>query len=412
MLARRGPILVPNNRRSAGAGARSGRSSRRSRRSTDLPPDQARALEAALAGLAHDIRTPLTGIVALAELLHASDLPERQRGWTAALRASADHLARLTNLVVDAAKAGATGLALRGEPFALREFALSIATALKARAEAKGLQVRISIARNLPAAVIGDMVRLRSALENLIDNAVKFTERGRVTFGVTAAPALRDRLRLTFTIADNGIGIAAADLKRLFRPFAQGNDDIARRFGGAGLGLVFVRRIAQTLGGGLTVRSTPGRGSTFQLSAVFAKTPTAATTPRGRPVAKGGLQLVCAEDNAYGRVVLGTVLRELGHRVTFVGSGERAVAAAKRGSYDAMLMDIVLAGVDGIEATRRIRRLRGSAAQIPIIGVSGRSDSEDEAAALAAGMNAYLRKPVSPAALSETLAAVAGANAA
>ena len=412
MLGARGTILVPNSRRSGKAGARSGQSSRRSRRFAELPNDQTRALEVALAGLAHDIRTPLTGIVALAELLNASDLPERERNWTAALRASANHLSRLTDLVVDAAKAEATGLVLREEPFALREFADSIAAALKARAEAKGLQVRIAIAKNLPSTAVGDMVRLRSALENLIDNAVKFTERGRVTFGATAAPASRGRLRLTFTIADNGIGIAAADLKRLFRPFAQGSDDIARRFGGAGLGLVYVRRIAQALGGGLTVRSAPGRGSTFRLSAVFAKTPAALVTPRGGPAAKGGLRLVCAEDNPYGRVVLGTVLRELGHRVTFVGSGERAVAAAKRGGCDAMLMDIALAGIDGIEAARRIRRLRGPAGQIPIIGLSGRSDSRDEAAARSAGMNAYLRKPVSPAALSEALAGVTSPNAA
>ncbi|MEX2033866.1 MAG: HAMP domain-containing sensor histidine kinase, partial [Xanthobacteraceae bacterium] len=178
-------------------------------------------MEIALAGLAHDIRTPLTGILALAELLDTSDLPERERLWAAAIKGAADHLAQLTTIVVDAAKAGTVGLVLRAEPFSPRELARSVAGSLAARSETKGLDVRVSIADKLPARVRGDAVRLRGALENLIDNAVKFTERGSVGLSASAARAGRGRVRLTFVVTDSGIGIAAADLKRLFRPFAQ-----------------------------------------------------------------------------------------------------------------------------------------------------------------------------------------------
>jgi CheY-like chemotaxis protein len=364
----------------------------------------------ALAGLAHDIRTPLTGILALSQLLHASDLPKRERGWAEAIRSAADHLARLTTIVVDTAKMESSGLVLRDEPFSPRELALSVAGSLSARAQGKALEAETNIARNLPARVSGDEVRLRSALENLIDNAVKFTERGRISFSASAASAGRGRVRLTFTVTDSGIGITAADLKRLFRPFAQASVEVARRYGGAGLGLVFVKRIAKAMGGDLVVTSKPGRGSTFRLTVVVKDA--ASAVRRGASGAKplAGLHVLCVEDNPYGRIVHSAVLRELGHVASFVGSGEAAVEAVAGNEHDVVLMDIALSGIDGIEATRRIRALPAPAGRIPIIGVSGRTEPRDAAAAMAAGMNAYLRKPASPAELNEALRMAASLN--
>ena len=367
-----------------------------------------RAVEIALAGLAHDIRTPLTGILALAELLDTSDLPERERLWAAAIKGAADHLAQLTTIVVDAAKAGTVGLVLRAEPFSPRELARSVAGSLAARSETKGLDVEVSIADNLPARVRGDAVRLRGALENLIDNAVKFTERGSVGFSASAVRAGRGRVRLTFVVTDSGIGIAAADLKRLFRPFAQASAAVARRYGGAGLGLLFVKRIAKAMGGDLVVSSKPGRGSTFRLTAMAETEAPAAQRAAARANPQPSLRVLCAEDNPYGRVVFSTVLGGLGHRVSFVGSGEAAVDMAARNAHDVVLMDIALAGIDGLEATRRIRALPAPAGRIPIIGVSGRAESGDQAAARAVGMDFYLRKPASPAQLHEALCAAAG----
>lgn len=223
---------------------------------------------------------------------------------------------------------------------------------------------------------------------------------------VRSARAGPGRTRLTFALTDSGIGIGPAELKRLFRPFAQANADIARRYGGAGLGLVFVRRAAEAMGGGLKVSSRPGRGSTFRMTVtVRNETPPAANADAG-PSTVFLRRVLCVEDNPYGRVVLSTVLRELGHSVSFAGSAEVAVEMVARNEHDVVLMDVALPGADGIEATRRIRALESPAASVPIIGVSGRTEAGHEAAARAAGMNAYLRKPASPAELHAALQAV------
>ncbi len=367
-----------------------------------------RAIEAALAGIAHDIRTPLTGIVALAELLASSDLGKREREWANAIKSSADHLASLTTLIVDAAKADAVGLTLRNEPFSPRALAQGVAEALQARAGSKGVATDIAIAADLPPMVAGDALRLRAALENLADNAVKFTSHGGVTFTAAAKPAPHGRVRLVYTVVDTGIGIDKNDLKKLFRPFAQANAEIARQYGGAGLGLVFVKRIAKLMGGDLAVFSEPGRGTTFRLEVPVERATAPATAGGGAPAAPAKpLVLLCAEDNPYGRVVMNTILTELGHRIDFVEDGEAAVKAVEQGGYDAVLMDVTLPELDGIAATRAIRALPGKTGKVPVIGVSGRTDSGDEQAALAAGMNFYFAKPVSPGKLAAALAGLA-----
>jgi two-component system, sensor histidine kinase len=367
--------------------------------------------EAALAAFAHEVRTPLTGILALSELLAASDLPERERGWAAAVKNAAEHLAQLTILVVGGAKAATRAPALRREPMRPRALAESLAATLTARAETKGLTAEIRIGA-LPDAAVGDPVLLRAAVENLIDNALKFTERGRVGLSVTAEPAARSGVRLIFAVSDSGIGLAPAEVKRLFRPFAQANADIAGRFGGAGLGLVFVKRVARAMRGSVTVESKLGAGSTFRLAVtVAAAAPetaganaTAAAVRVGRTRAR---RILCAEDNPYGRVILNTILTELGNKVDFAASGEAAVEAVARGSYDLVLMDVILPDLDGLEATRRIRALDGDVGRTPVIGISGRAAPGDEASARAAGMDAYLMKPVSPSRLAEVIAATA-----
>jgi len=385
-----------------------GKGKKRARQPKRLPAklSPGRAMEAALAGVAHDIRTPLTGIVALAELLAASDIGPRERGWADAIKSGADHLAQITTLIVDAVRADAKGLVLREVPFSPRLLADAVGEALAARAGNKSVAAETVIG-DVPALVSGDVVRLRAALENLADNAVKFTREGSVKFSVQSGKAPRGRIKLVFTFADTGIGLSPADMKRLFKPFSQANEDVARRYGGAGLGLVFVKRIAQAMGGDLTVTSKAGKGSTFTFTAFVMPAMAAATDLAANSIARRPLAILCAEDNPYGRVVMNTILSELGHRADFAESGEAAVKAVARGDYDAVLMDVNLPGIDGLEATRHIRALPGNTGQVIVIGISGRDDAASEAAARAAGMNDYLVKPVSPRKLVEALAKVA-----
>ena len=386
--------------------ARARRPAKRPRRAAP----SGKATEAALAAFAHEVRTPLTGILALSELLAASDLPERERGWAAAVKSAAEHLAQLTTLVVGGTKAATRGPALRREPMRPRALADALAATLTARAETKGLATEVRIGA-LPDAAVGDAVLLRAAVENLIDNAVKFTERGRVGLSVTAEPAARNGVRLVFAVSDSGIGLSRAEINRLFRPFAQANTQTAGRFGGAGLGLVFVKRVARAMRGNVTIESKPGVGSTVRLAVmVEAAAPETAPNAAAADVRTGrtrAQRILCAEDNPYGRVILNTILTELGHKVDFASTGAAAIEAVARGGYDLVLMDVILPDVDGIEATRRIRALAGDAARTPIVGISGRAAPGDEAAGRAAGMDAYVMKPVSPSRLAEVIAAAA-----
>jgi CheY-like chemotaxis protein/nitrogen-specific signal transduction histidine kinase len=392
-------------KRAKGAGRKAGRKAAPRQRA---PAVNSRAVEATLADIAHEIRTPLTGILALGELLATSELGERERGWATSIKTTAEHLALLTSLIVDAARAQSKGLVLRRELIRPQRLAEAVAVTLNARAEAKSIASESVIAADLPAAVIGDALRLRAALENLTDNAIKFTERGSVRFEATSERAPRGRVRLIFTVTDSGIGMTAAEIRRLFRPFAQASEKIARRYGGAGLGLAFVKRIANAMGGDLTVTSAPGGGSRFQLSVIVDEVkPSDAATTAGAGAARAAalrpLHVLCVDDNPYGRVVINTILTELGHRADFVGTGEAAVDAVTHTRYDAVLMDVTLPGIDGIEATRRIRALSGDAGRVAIVGISGRATATDETAGRAAGMNGYLTKPLSPSALNAAL---------
>jgi CheY-like chemotaxis protein/nitrogen-specific signal transduction histidine kinase len=374
---------------------------RRPRRTPRSPAEKApspRAIEAALAGIAHDIRTPLTGIVALAELLVSSALGTREREWASAIKSGADHLSALTTVIVDAAKAKAHASFFATNPLHPRALAEAVGAALAARAHNKDLKTNIKIADNLPAMASGDGLRLRAALENLADNAVKFAHQGKVTSAATAEQAKQGRVRLVFSLADDGIGISS-ELGQLFRPFAQASVKISKLYGGAGLSLSRVKRLAQAMGVDLSVTSKKGSGSTFRLSVRVESLEARATAQRQdrRPAPVRPLSILCAEDNPYGRVVMNTILGELGHRVDFAETGEAVVAEVERGGY-------ALTGLNGIDAARRIRALPGEAGLTPIVGISGRGESGDEAAARDAGMNFYFVKPVSPRKLAQALA--------
>ncbi len=363
-------------------------------------------VEAALAAFAHEVRTPLTGILAISNLLATSDLDERERRWVDTIKAGAEHLASLATLFVDAGKSSHTAAGMRQDFFDLRALARNAGDSLAGRAAAKGLQWSVDISDQLPAAVVGDPVRLRAALENLIDNAVKFTEQGGVALAVKPVPGPKGKVGIAFAVSDSGIGLTLNEVKRLFRPFSQANVSIASRFGGAGLGLSSVKQLARAMGGDVAVAQRRGGGATFTLMVTLtlakaSKTSASATEADMPPDPVRPLRVLSVEDNPFGRVVLNAILTELGHQAEFVGRGEAAAERIAQGAFDAVLMDMVLPGINGIEAIQRIRELRPPLGRIAIIGVSGRGD--DEAASRAAGADAFLVKPVSPRALATAL---------
>jgi two-component system, sensor histidine kinase len=363
-------------------------------------------VETALAAFAHEVRTPLTGILAVSDLLATSDLDERERRWVDTIKAGAEHLAGLATLFVDAARSGNSGLGVRQDFFDLRALARNAGDSLAGRAAAKGLQSSVEIPEKLPAFVIGDPVRLRAALENLVDNAVKFTESGSVALNVTPLRSAKGKVGVSFAVSDSGIGLSLAEIKRLFRPFSQANVSIALRFGGAGLGLSSVKQLARAMGGDIAVAQRRGGGTTFTLTVILARAKGPVTIMSGDAAEPSSdetqnLRILSVEDNPFGRVVLNAILTELGHSAEFIGRGEAAAERIAEGAFDAVLMDMVLPGINGIEAIKRIRALQPPAGRIAIIGVSGRGD--DEAAARAAGADAFLVKPVSPRALATAL---------
>jgi CheY-like chemotaxis protein len=363
-------------------------------------------VETVLATFAHEVRTPLTGILAISDLLATSDLDERERRWVDTIKAGAEHLASLATLFVDAARSGRSGFGVRQDFFDLRTLAHSVGDSLAGRATAKGLQSRVEISEKLPGFVTGDPVRLRAALENLIDNATKFTEQGGVALTVrpTGEAKCKGKVGVAFAVSDSGIGLTLREIKRLFRPFSQANVKIAARFGGAGLGLSSVKQLARAMGGDIAVTPRRGGGTTFTLTVVLDRAEASSEGSGQDDYPQDhvrGLRVLSVEDNPFGRVVLNTVLTELGHQAEFVGRGEDAADRILQGGFDAVLMDMVLPGIDGIEAIKRIRALGPPFGAIAIIGVSGRSD--DEAAARGAGADAFLVKPVSPRALAIVL---------
>jgi CheY-like chemotaxis protein len=295
---------------------------------------------------------------------------------------------------------------VRQDFFDLRTLVRNAGDSLTGRAAAKGLESSVVISEKLPAFAIGDPVRLRAAVENLIDNAVKFTEQGSVALEVTSLRSPKGKIAVAFEVSDSGIGLTLSEIKRLFRPFSQANVSIASRFGGAGLGLSSVKQLARAMGGDVIVTQRRGGGTTFTFNVVMSPAKDALTAASGADgtISIGSLRplrLLSVEDNPFGRVVLNAILTELGHQAEFIGQGEAAPERLAHGTFDAVLMDMVLPGINGIEAITRIRALSAPLGRIPIIGISGRS--EDEAASRAAGADIFLVKPVSPRALATAL---------
>ncbi|WP_284616817.1 hybrid sensor histidine kinase/response regulator [Aquabacterium humicola] len=360
-----------------------------------------RAKSEFLANMSHEIRTPMNAILGLTDLVLRTPLTPRQADYVGKSRLAAQALLGLIDQILDFSKIEAGRLELESRAFALDEVLEVVRVIVGERVRQRGLQFRVDVASDVPAHVVGDSQRLAQVLINLGGNAAKFTEQGEVALAVSGAGIEGDRVRLRFAVSDTGIGMDAATLDRLFRPFAQADASTARRFGGSGLGLAISKQLVELMGGHIAVDSTPGRGSTFSFTVALglangAAATAAATLPTG---ALAGRRVLLVEDNEFNQIVAGELLREVaGVDVTVAGDGPEALRQLGQKRFDAMLLDVQMPGMDGYEVARRVRAGTDHAG-LPIIALTAHASVADRELCLAAGMNDFLTKPFEPAAL-------------
>ncbi len=363
-----------------------------------------------LAHMSHEIRTPMNAIVGLADLLLGGDLGLREQEYVRLLNASAETLLQLIDDVLDLSKIEAGELILEEIDFDLHEVVGGSIELLTPRAQAKDVDLRLEIARGTPATWRGDRVRLLQVLINLINNAIKFTDRGQVVVRVGAESSGDQRAKVRVWVEDTGIGIAQEDQSRLFLPFFQVDNSTTRKFGGTGLGLTISKRIVDLMGGEIRIESTPGVGSTFCLS-VLLEPGTSRSSRDAKeqvggadPPTSHGFHILLVEDNPVNQLVASGLLRNLGYRVDAVGNGLEALEAFGRTAYDLILMDCQMPELDGYEATRRIRAREPLGQRAPVVALTAHAMKGDREKCLAAGMDDYISKPVREAALRVALA--------
>jgi CheY-like chemotaxis protein/nitrogen-specific signal transduction histidine kinase len=360
-----------------------------------------------LANMSHEIRTPMNGVLGVMHLLRREKLSDDGRQLLTEALGCGAMLSELLNDIIDFSKIEAGKLELNPEPIDPAALLRSVADLLRPQAKQKGLTLDVAVDPGI-GWVNADPLRLRQGLFNLLGNAVKFTLEGGVQARLTTAgpPGAR---RLRFEIQDSGVGVDPATADGLFQRFSQADGSTTRRFGGAGLGLAITRRLAILMGGDVGFRGPPEGGSVFWLEIAAPPASEAAAPLESADTALlAGLRVLIVEDNATNRLIAGRLLQAMGAAVETADDGVLGVEAVERDDqgFDLIFMDIQMPGMDGVEATRRIRDLGGDAASTPIIAMTANALAHQQASYIAAGMNGAVAKPLSPAALVQAIVAV------
>jgi PAS domain S-box-containing protein len=357
-----------------------------------------RAKSEFLAVMSHELRTPLNGVLGFSELLCATPLDEEQLNYAQMIRNSGDHLLQIIDDILDYSCIGRGEMPIKTAPFVLAGLVEVACAPIRESASKKGIQFQCDVDPGVSETVIGDMQRIQQVLSNLLRNAVKFTPRGLVRLRVAAIAEGGERF-LEFSVRDSGVGIPPETLGEVFKPFTQADSTLHRDFDGTGLGLALSHRLADAMGGTITVESVPGRGSTFTFRLPIQSVPSAPTTPprqegamASRPDGMGLILVV--EDDFTSSLLAQRVLEAIGWRVDLAADGLAAIESFAPRKYCAILMDMQMPVMDGLDATRRIREIEGSTGDhVPIIALTANVMPGDRERCFAAGMDDYLTKP-------------------
>ena len=353
----------------------------------DRPPlDQVKGVF--LASLNHEIRTPLSGIMGMLDLLLETGIDEDQRDYLNAARLCAESLSELLNSSLEYAALEAGQISLEETEFSVKEMVESAVAQQRAKAEVKGLRLRLALDAALPETLIGDAARLRELLAHLVNNAIKFTHAGSVDVRVSMRPTPDT---LVAEVRDTGIGIPSDKLSGLFESFQPGESGFARAYPGLGLGLALAHKLAKVMNGQILVQSQPGEGSTFTFE-IPLRRPTAVEGQRTR-VPDPGPAVLAVEDDPIGITVLRHVLKRRLKDVDCVASGREAVEAAGRRHYDLILMDLQMPEINGFEAATKIRLMNGYQ-DVPILALTASCSDQVKEQCRAIGMKAFLSKPI------------------
>jgi PAS domain S-box-containing protein len=386
--------------------------SERHRMEEDLRQAKERAEQAAaaratfLANMSHEIRTPMNSILGFTDVLLDGQLSDIQRRHLDTIRNAGRSLLRLLNEVLDTAKLDKGAVELEQRDYNLLSLIDELSSTIGAQARAKGLRIEVNYDPALPPCLRGDELRMRQVLTNLLDNAVKFTERGKVVLG-----ARIDGARLHIEVRDSGIGIAPDRLAAIFDPFTQADASMTRRFGGTGLGTTICKQLVELMGGTITAESTLGEGTVFHVRLPLVVAHQAALQVRARGAAElPPLSVLAADDVPQNLELLQLTMARRGHTITTASDGAQAVALAARGDFDLILMDFQMPAMDGLEATRAIRQQAASTGRrrVPVVAMTASVLPEHRRASLEAGMDGFASKPVDWIELSHEIARVLG----
>jgi PAS domain S-box-containing protein len=375
-----------------------------------IAEEATQAKSAFLANMSHEIRTPMNAIIGLSHLALKTALDAKQRDYVSKIHNAGTSLLGIINDILDFSKVEAGKLAVESAPFRLDEVLDTVSSLVAQKAADKGLELVFDVAPDVPYGLIGDPLRIGQIVTNLLANAIKFTERGEIDVRVRLAERTGEKVQLRFEVADTGIGMTREQAARLFQAFSQADSSTTRKYGGTGLGLAISRRLVELMGGTIWVESEPGTGSTFGFTAWLGLGGEEAARRRVLPAALNGARALVVDDNPSAREILCELLRALGLGVGAAASGEEALDAVRRAEgdrpFDIVLLDWKMPGLDGIETARRIGGGARLAHPPRLVMVTAFGREELRAEAEAAGIGAFLVKPVSRSTLVDTLVAL------